>query len=249
MPVGLLEELELVDGGAELAVADEGALDEEDEAPVEGNTDKDVEIGVVEGLKLDGVIETSLFETEEIVVDDTIADSGALEDEAPEASEEVMVEVVVVVENVFNESEDGAEDDDGSDEETVASEDDTDDGDGSTGSASVGVAVLESRPLIAGARRASDKHQLGNDDGGNTRIRTRGRRRRRTTRVLPLPTPPWAQPSTSSLAISSEIILSFSIGLCGRDAPGAPFIVPGARDGPSGREKWDYFSFLMPARG
>lgn len=173
-----LEELALDNGVEETRVSGE-----EDEAPVDGDADEIFE-GVAEELELGGELGIALLEAaeEDSLVDDAVADSSdALEDEV--ASVDVIVtesDVVVagVVENVVNESEDGARDVDGS-EGVAASEDDTDGDDDAGGSSSVGGAVLDSEPLMSSQRQTPK-------DGGKKRTRTR-RQRRRPTRPEHLP--------------------------------------------------------------
>lgn len=180
---------------------------EEDEAPVEGDTDRIFE-GVAGKLELGGGLGIALLEAAEAdsLVDDAVADSSdALEDEGTEvASVDVIVtesEVVVagIVENVVNESEDGARDVDGSesDEEVVASEDDTDGDDDAGGSSSVGVAVLDSEPLMSSQRQTpkdggKKRHALDDSDDDQRDPNTLPCQRRRA-----------AWPPTGSLAISS----------------------------------------------
>lgn len=176
-----LEELALDNGVEETRVSGE-----EDEAPVDGDADEIFE-GVAEKLELGAGLGIALLETAEAdsLVDDAVADSSdALEDEGTEvASVDVIVTesdvvVAVAVENVVNESEDGARDVDGS-EGVAASEDDTDGDDDAGGSSSVGGAVLDSEPLMSSQRQTPK-------DGGKKRTRTR-RQRRRPTRPEHLP--------------------------------------------------------------
>lgn len=194
-----LEELALDDGVEETRVSGE-----EDEAPVDGDADEIFE-GVAEKLELGGRLGIALLEAAEAdsLVDDAVADSSdALEDEV--ASVDVIVTesevVVVAVGNVVNESEDGARDVDGSesDEGVAASEDDTDGDDDAGESSSVGVAVLDSEPLM------SSQRQTPKDGGEKTDTHSTTATTTNATR-----TPPPCQrrraawPPTGSLAISS----------------------------------------------